>query len=93
MHQGRPVIASTSVGAVAGGLVSDGHTGLVVAPGDARALAAAIDRLLGDEQLRWRLGAHAKEAVRAYSYDAMVQAFDRALSTARTARPARGADH
>jgi glycosyltransferase involved in cell wall biosynthesis len=93
MHQGRPVIASTSVGAVAGGLVSDGHTGLVVAPGDARALAAAIDRLLGDEHLRWRLGAHAKEAVRAYSYDAMVQAFDRALSTARTARPARGADH
>jgi glycosyltransferase involved in cell wall biosynthesis len=30
MHQGRPVIASDSVGAVAGGLVVDGKTGLVV---------------------------------------------------------------
>jgi glycosyltransferase involved in cell wall biosynthesis len=80
MHQARPVIATTAVGAVAGGLVVDGETGLVVAPGDARALAGAIERLLADESLRSRLGARAREAVSAYTYDGMVEAFYPALS-------------
>jgi glycosyltransferase involved in cell wall biosynthesis len=84
MHQGKPVIATTSVGAVAGGLVVDGDTGIVVAPGDARALAAAADRLLGDAALRSRLGSRARQAVSAYTYDAMVEAFDRAISAARS---------
>jgi glycosyltransferase involved in cell wall biosynthesis len=84
MHQGKPVIATTTVGAVAGGLVVDGETGLVVAPGDARALAEAIDRLLADGSLRSRLGAHARQAVSAYTYDAMVDAFERAISAARS---------
>ena len=52
MHQGRPVVATTAVGAAAGGLVRDGETGLVIAPGDTVALAAAISRLLEDEALR-----------------------------------------
>jgi glycosyltransferase involved in cell wall biosynthesis len=82
MHQRRPVIASDSVGAVAGGLVRDGETGLVVPSGDAPALAHAIDRLLADEQLRARLGAGARAAVAPYTYDAMLAAFDRALATA-----------
>ena len=60
MHQGGPVIATTAVGAVAGGLVRDGETGLVVAPGDPVALAHAIDRLLADAALRDRLGAAAR---------------------------------
>jgi glycosyltransferase involved in cell wall biosynthesis len=83
MHQGRPVIASDTVGAVAGGLVRDGQTGVVVPAGDEAALAGAIARLLADEPLRARLGAAAKQAVAAYTYDAMVRAFDRALATAR----------
>ncbi|MGI8428370.1 MAG: glycosyltransferase [Solirubrobacteraceae bacterium] len=82
MHQGRPMIASAAVGAVAGGLVRDHQTGLVVAPGEPRALALAIDRLLGDESLRLRLGASAKAAVVAYGYDAMADAFGRALAVA-----------
>jgi glycosyltransferase involved in cell wall biosynthesis len=85
MHQGRPVVASDSVGAVAGGLVVDGQTGLVVPSGDAAELAGAIDRLLGDPALRERLGAAAREAVRPYTYEAMVAAFDRALAAARRA--------
>jgi rhamnosyl/mannosyltransferase len=93
MHQGRPVIATTSVGAVAGGLVVDGDTGVVVAPGDAPALAAAIHPLLGDEMLRSRLGSRARQAVSAYTYDAMVEAFDRAISTARSRDRDRGRRH
>ncbi len=82
MHQGRPVIASDSVGAVAGGLVKHGETGIVVRSGDAAALGLAIDRLLADEPLRRRLGAAAREAVGSYTYEAMAEAFDRALATA-----------
>ena len=86
MHQGRPVIATSAVGAVAGGLVRDGQTGLVVAPGDRRGLRSAIDRLLGDAALRARLGAAGRRAVGAYNYDAMVQAFERALAAASQGR-------
>jgi glycosyltransferase involved in cell wall biosynthesis len=82
MHQGTPVVATTAVGAVAGGLVRDGETGLVVAPGDPAALAAAIGRLLSDAPLRERLGTGARAAVANYTYDAMLAAFDRALATA-----------
>jgi glycosyltransferase involved in cell wall biosynthesis len=82
MYQGRPMVATDAVGAVAGGLVRDGQTGLVVPAGDATALAQAIAQLLTDEPLRARLGAAAQIAVGAYTYDAMVAAFDRALATA-----------
>ena len=75
MHQGRPVIATTAVGAAAGGLVRDGETGLVVPAGDPVALAAAIRRLLGDPALRERLGANAREAVAPFSHEAAADAF------------------
>jgi glycosyltransferase involved in cell wall biosynthesis len=83
MHQGRPVIASNAVGAVAGGLVRDGSTGLVVPAADSAALAHAISRLLGDDALRERLGTEARVAVSAYTYDAMAEGFTRALDQAK----------
>lgn len=43
----------------------DGVTGLTVAPGDVRALATALDTLVGDPELRARLGRQALERVRA----------------------------
>ena len=89
MHQGRPVIATTAVGAVAGGLVRNGETGLVVAPAQPEALVRAVDRLLSDNALRARLGEAAKAAVKPYTYDAMVEAFDRALATAIRSPPTR----
>ncbi len=82
MHQARAVIATNAVGAVAGGLVRDGETAVVVAAGDGPALSEAIDRLLADRALRQRLGAAARAAVAAYTYTAMVEAFERALETA-----------
>jgi glycosyltransferase involved in cell wall biosynthesis len=62
--------------------VRDRQTGLVVAPDDAPGLSRAIDQLLADEQLRARLGSAAQAAVAAYTYPAMVRAFDRALAAA-----------
>jgi glycosyltransferase involved in cell wall biosynthesis len=63
--QGVPVIATTAVGAAAGGLVRDEETGLVVPAGDEAALAAALRRLRDDSALRARLGAAGRDAVAA----------------------------
>jgi glycosyltransferase involved in cell wall biosynthesis len=82
MHQGRPVIATHAVGAAAGGLVRDGETGRVVAPGDAGALADAIRGLLADPELRERLGAAGRAAAAAYTYEAAAAGFGRALAVA-----------
>lgn len=88
MQQGCPPIVSTAVGAYAGGLVRDQENGLVVPAGDSDALAEAIRSLLGDPALVKRLGAAAREAVRPYTYDAMAEAFERALELARASQPA-----
>jgi glycosyltransferase involved in cell wall biosynthesis len=79
MHQARPVIASDTAGAVAGGLVRHGETGLVVPSGDPRALARTIELLLTDAALRDRLGSAALGAVAPYTYDAAADAFGQAL--------------
>jgi len=50
----KPVVA-TAIPDTAD-MVEDGLSALLVPPGDARALAEAIERLLGDEALRRRLG-------------------------------------
>jgi glycosyltransferase involved in cell wall biosynthesis len=82
LHQATPVVATTAVGAVAGGLVRDDETGLVVPPGDPQALAGAIARLLADPALRARLGAAGREALAGHTYAAMADAFGVALARA-----------
>jgi glycosyltransferase involved in cell wall biosynthesis len=77
--QGVPVIATDAVGAAAGGLVQHERTGLVVPAGDERALADALRRLHGDPGLRERLGANAREAVRAHSHEAWAEGMSAAL--------------
>jgi glycosyltransferase involved in cell wall biosynthesis len=81
-HQGVPVIATDAVGAAAGGLVQHERTGLIVEAGDAGALQAALQRLHDDPQLRARLGANARQAVAAYSYDAWADGMARAIAAA-----------
>jgi heptosyltransferase-2 len=60
---GRPVIASR-LGALAE-LIEDGRTGLLVPPNDPAALAEAIQRLIGDADLRARCVAEARTRVAA----------------------------
>jgi glycosyltransferase involved in cell wall biosynthesis len=88
--QGVPVIASTAVGAVAGGLVQHERTGLVVPAGDADALAAALRRLHDDPDLRGRLGAAARDAVRAHSHAAWAAGMSRALAAVGASRDRSG---
>lgn len=61
---GRPVVASWTGGVP--DAVVDGETGLLVPPGDPDALAAALDRLLGDPDLARRLGEQGRARVRAH---------------------------
>jgi glycosyltransferase involved in cell wall biosynthesis len=82
LHQSTPVIASDAVGAVAGGLVRDGETGLVVPAGDPDRLARVTTQLLADDRLRSQLGARGKTEVAAYNYDAAVDGFEQALAAA-----------
>jgi glycosyltransferase involved in cell wall biosynthesis len=64
----------------------DGETGLVVPPGDPAALAAALNRLLGDEALRTRLAAGARARARArFSREAMMAGVGEAYARARAA--------
>jgi glycosyltransferase involved in cell wall biosynthesis len=62
MAYGRPVVA----GAVGGllDLVADGETGLLVPPRDVPALRGALERLLGDRELRRRMGEAGRERAR-----------------------------
>jgi glycosyltransferase involved in cell wall biosynthesis len=65
MAAARPIVA-TRVGGVAD-LITDGRTGMLVAPGDGAAMAAGIVSLLRDRELAHRLGAAARvEALGAY---------------------------
>ena len=92
-HQCRPVIATHAVGAVAGGLVVHERNGLVVAPGDPDALAAALVRLHEDPALRERLGRQGHEDVAPYTQAAWAAGMSRALGAvgvARTDAPPRG---
>ncbi len=54
---GLPIV-TTAVGEIPN-LLTDGVDALIVAPGQPRALAAALERLVADDQLRRRLGAGA----------------------------------
>ncbi|NQT20720.1 MAG: glycosyltransferase [Planctomycetes bacterium] len=58
---GLPVVAS-DVGGI-GEFISDGATGLLVPPGDAGALAGAIERMINDDKLRRKLTDAAREKV------------------------------
>lgn len=62
MATGTPLVATTG-GAIPEVTGPDGETCLAVPPGDAGALAAALGRLLGDPDLRARLGAAGRDRV------------------------------
>ncbi|MFD4502644.1 glycosyltransferase family 4 protein [Streptomyces sp. NPDC058457] len=62
MATGTPLVATTG-GAIPEVAGRDGETCLAVPPGDAGALAAGLTRLLGDPELRRRLGHAGRERV------------------------------
>jgi colanic acid/amylovoran biosynthesis glycosyltransferase len=70
MAHGKPVVASAVGGLL--DLVVDGETGVLVPPRDRGALRAGLERLLGDAELRRRLGAAARERAAAFEWSHVV---------------------
>src|SRR5688572_26711769 len=72
MAAGAPTVA-TRVGGTPEALVNE-RTGLLVAPGDSRAIADAVGRLLDNRSLASRLGQAARDLIKdRFSVDRMVQ--------------------
>lgn len=87
---GRPVVASAT-GGVADWL-QDGVSGLTVRPGDAAALAKALEQLLGDPDRQRAMGRAGRETVAdRFSPERHLEALIDAYQTARSSWLARGA--
>lgn len=69
MAAGLPAVAS-AVGGIPS-VVAHGVTGLLVEPGDADGFAVALDRIVGDPELRGRLAAGARQAACRYDWAAL----------------------
>ncbi len=61
-------------------MIRDGVDGLLVPPGDINALAQTIDRVLGDDALRARLGDRAPEILDRFSLDRVMAMWDALLA-------------
>ncbi len=73
MTLGKPVVATRVAGTV--DYIRDGETGLLVEPGDAAGLQAALRRLLNDNALRTRIARAARAEVEAHhSFDTHARA-------------------
>jgi glycosyltransferase involved in cell wall biosynthesis len=85
---GCPVVASAAGGLL--DLVRHDETGLLVPPGDATALAGAVNRLLADQSLRTRLGHAGRDLARRYAMPLHAAAVEAVYRDAREAWQARG---
>lgn len=77
---GKPVVAS-DIGGLRD-IVLDGETGLLVPPDDRVALVEAMQRLIGDDGLRERLGAAAAARATSFSPAAILPRFEEAYELA-----------
>ena len=81
MGYGKPVIATSAGGIV--DIVTDDDTGLLVPPGDAAALAGAINKAMNEPELMARIARRGTAfAERAFGWDAIVSALRSVYETA-----------
>jgi glycosyltransferase involved in cell wall biosynthesis len=78
MARSRPVIATSCAGV--GDLITDGVTGLLVAPDAPGELAAALERLARDPELAERLGREARRAVERFGWPRVRQDLEQVLA-------------
>lgn len=75
MALGRPVVTTSAGGSAE--VVVDGECGLVVPPGDAAAIARAVEQILADPVRARAFGTRAERRVReSFSLEAMLRSFD-----------------
>ena len=86
MASGTAVVAS-AVGQLTE-IIQDGINGLLVPPGDASAMTAALKRLIEEPSLRSRLSQHAREdAVSDYSWEGYILRLERLLNAVIAGEP------
>lgn len=78
MACGAPVVAADCPAGPAE-IISPGRDGILVPVEDVDALAAEIERLLGDPETRQRLGESARRSAQRFGRDRVVEAYERAL--------------
>jgi glycosyltransferase involved in cell wall biosynthesis len=61
-------------------LLTDGHDALLIWPGDTVGFAAALDRLIRDEDFRHELGGHARESVRRFDPELVLDRWEHLFS-------------
>jgi glycosyltransferase involved in cell wall biosynthesis len=71
MASGCPVVTTPMGGIV--DMITDQESGLLVPPGDAAELARAVDRLLGDRELRARIAAGGQARVQRFTASRVVE--------------------
>jgi len=71
MQAGLPIVASKTGGIP--DVIEDGVNGLLVPPGNPEALAHAIDRLLADRDLAYRLSEGARERGKDYDWEVLAE--------------------
>ena len=72
-------------------VVNDGQNGLLFPSGDTAALTAALERLLGDTDLRLNLGRQAREdAVQKYSWDYYLARLEQVFNAVIAGQPVSG---
>lgn len=74
MAAGLPVVATNIAGIPE--QVTDGESGYLVEPGDAAAVATALEDLLADDDRREAFGAFAQDRVKQFSTESMVRDID-----------------
>jgi glycosyltransferase involved in cell wall biosynthesis len=80
MLAGRPVVATVGGGTME--IIEDGVTGLLVPPGDGKALATAVERVLAPNALRGAIVSGARcEALARFSIEGMLAAIDGEIET------------
>jgi glycosyltransferase involved in cell wall biosynthesis len=82
MATGTPVVATSAVGAAAGGLLRDGRNGIVVPERDPEKLAGALSSLVREANMARSLGMQGREDVSAFTYARMARAFTDAIDHA-----------
>ncbi|MCM2415577.1 glycosyltransferase family 4 protein [Streptomyces sp. RKAG290] len=96
MRCGLPVV-STDCAYGPGEIIAPGEDGRLVPVGDRDALSGALLDLVGDDELRRRMGRAALENSRRYAPAPVVaqaeQLFEELLAARSSGRPARGTDH
>jgi glycosyltransferase involved in cell wall biosynthesis len=87
---GKPIVAS-DIGGLPD-IVADGETGLLVPPGDRSALRAALQRLIGDPDLRSRMGEAGAHRTALFAPELVVPQFEECYGSATAARRSRRAN-